>query len=114
MGCRYVYGGASPNGFDCSGFVKYVLGLFGYKTPRTSSDQWLNGPGTVITSMNDLQPGDLFFIRNPKVKAATSHVGIYIGNGQIVHASSPSTGVIITSIYEDWMGPYFVGARRVA
>lgn len=116
LGCRYVYGGSSPKGFDCSGFVKYVLKQFGYDLPRTSTDQWLNGPGKKITSMSEMQPGDLFFINNPKYGTrgkATSHVAIYIGNGQVVHASTPSTGVIVTSIYENWMGPYFVGARRV-
>lgn len=115
LGCRYVYGGSSPKGFDCSGFVKYVYKQFGYDLPRTSTEQWLNGPGKKITSMSELQPGDLFFINNPKYGSgkATSHVAIYIGNGQVIHASTPSTGVITTSIYESWMGPYFVGARRV-
>lgn len=116
LGARYVYGGSSPKGFDCSGFTRYIYKQFGYDIPRTSSDQWLSGPGKKITSMSELQPGDLFFTNDPKYNSsgkATSHVALYIGNGQVIHASTPSTGVIITSIYENWMAPYFVGARRV-
>lgn len=116
LGCRYVYGGRSPSGFDCSGFASYVYQQCGISIPRSSSDQWLAGPGTQLWSMSQLQPGDLFFVNDPKYNSggkATSHVCIYIGNGQVIHASTPRTGVIITDMNVNWLGGYFVGGRHV-
>lgn len=109
LGYPYVHGGASPKGFDCSGFVQYIYSRFGISLNRTSADQMSNG---VVVSDGDLQPGDLvFFLQNSSYRRA-SHVGIYIGGGQFIHASSPSTGVIISDM-DSHTGRGYVGARRV-
>jgi cell wall-associated NlpC family hydrolase len=83
VGNPYVFGGTSlTNGTDCSGFVQSVYRHFGYSLPRSSSEQ--RSAGTEV-SYSDAQPGDLI--------CYAGHIGIYIGNGQIVHASSPATGI---------------------
>ena len=83
----YVYGTAGPDTFDCSGFTYYVYAHFGYSLNRSSRDQVNNG---VAVSKDQLQPGDLvFFSTNGSYP---THVGLYIGEGNIVHASTPRTG----------------------
>lgn len=111
LGCRYVYGGASPSsGFDCSGFTKYVLGLSGITIQRTASSQMDNGTAVEYA---DLLPGDLVFFYKPGSGAKrASHVGIYIGDNQFVHASEPITGVITDRLDSDYYSRQFVGARR--
>jgi uncharacterized protein YgiM (DUF1202 family) len=94
VGYPYVYGGNSlTNGVDCSGFTQQVYLHFGYSIPRRASIQ-----GTVGTSVaiSDLQPGDLVFYGD---STGIGHVVIYIGNGQVVHASTPSKGIIISDLY---------------
>lgn len=87
IGHRYVYGGTTPAGFDCSGFVQYVLrNSAGVSMPRTSASQ--SGVGTAIDA-SQMQPGDLIFYARGRV----DHVGIYIGNGRIVHAANATYGV---------------------
>ena len=83
LGTGYVYGGASPSGFDCSGFTMYVYGQHGYSLPHTATGQWQSGLGTRVYSISELQPGDLVFFNDPSRNAgkACSHVGIYVGNG---------------------------------
>lgn len=94
VGNSYVWGGTSlTNGADCSGFVMSVFANYGIYLPHSSSAQ--ANCGTTI-SASDAQPGDLFFYSNG---GGIHHVAIYIGNGQIVHASSPSTGIKISNAY---------------
>ena len=114
-GSRYVYGASGPNSFDCSGFTQWVYGRVGVSLPRTASQQWLSGPGTKVYKMSALQPGDLVFFRNPRYAngKACSHVGLYIGNNQIIHASSSRTGVIISSLSSGSYTRYFVGGRHI-
>lgn len=96
VGYPYVWGGGSPDtGFDCSGFTSYVFGLHGIYLPRTSYAQ--AGYGTVIPA-SEAQPGDL-------VLWSYGHAAIYLGDGQIVHASTPATGVKVGSLFGDY---YFV------
>lgn len=116
LGTRYVYGGASPNGFDCSGFTMYIYAQFGHALPHSATSQWLSGKGTKIYSISDLQPGDLVFFNDPKRNAgkACSHAGIYIGDGQHIHASSSrSKGVIISDLTSGYYNDYFIGGIRL-
>lgn len=117
LGTRYVYGGASPSGFDCSGFTMYIAKQAGYALPHSASAQWLSGMGTKVYSISALQPGDLVFFNDPSRNAgkACSHAGIYIGNGQHIHASSASSGgVVISSLTSGYYNTYFVGGLHLA
>ena len=111
VGYPYVYGGSSPSGFDCSGFVTYVCKHFGYSVNRTASAQMDNG---TAVSKSQLQPGDLVFFNNGNSSKWATHVGIYIGGNQFVHASTPTVGVIVSDMDSAYYGTGFVGARRLA
>jgi len=112
VGSRYVYGGSSPKGFDCSGFTTYVYKHFGYSINRTASSQMDNG---TAVSMSELQPGDLvFFKKSGSGSKRASHVGIYIGGNQFVHASTAKVGVIISNMSDAYYTSGFVGGRRMA
>ena len=94
LGNRYVWGGTSlTNGTDCSGFTMGVFRNFGYSLPRTSGAQ-ANATRTISSS--DAKPGDLFFYSNG---SRVNHVAIYIGNGMIIHASNPKSGIKISNAY---------------
>lgn len=116
LGTRYIYGGASPSGFDCSGFTMYVYKQIGYNLPHSATSQWQSGVGTRVYSIGELQSGDLIFFNDPSRNAgkACSHAGIYIGNGQFIHASSSSSGgVIISDLASGYYTDYFVGGIHV-
>ena len=112
LGVRYIYGGASPSGFDCSGFTMYIYQQFGYALPHSATSQMAYGTSV---ERDALQMGDLVFFRDPSITSkAASHVGIYIGGGQFVHASSSSTGYVIVSyLSESYFDGFYVGARRL-
>lgn len=111
LGYPYVYGGSSTRGFDCSGFTKYVYAQFGYSINRTASNQLDNG---VSVSMSELEPGDLvFFKKSGTGSKRASHVGIYIGNSQFVHASTSKVGVIVSHMSDAYYTTGFVGGRRL-
>ena len=108
LGCDYVWGGNSPEeGFDCSGLVHYVYGQFGYDIHRVACD--IAGDG-VHVEPDDLQPGDVlcFYSSDNYI----GHVGIYIGNGQFIHASTYTTGVIISELDTSYYANNFE-ARRI-
>ena len=116
LGSRYVYGGASPSGFDCSGFTMYVYSQHGYSLPHSATSQWQSGLGTRIYSISELQPGDLVFFCDPSRSQgkACSHAGIYAGHGQIIHSSaSRSNGVIYSDLTSGYYNTYFVGGIRM-
>ena len=107
LGYNYVYGGSSPSaGFDCSGFTSYVFKQHGISLSRTAAGQYGNG---VAVSRSNLQPGDLVMFG----KSSITHVAIYIGGGQIIHASTPSTGVRIDSLSTGYYNNNYYGARRI-
>lgn len=107
IGTKYVSGGISTNGFDCSGFTMYVFDKIGINLPHQSGSQYKMG--TAI-SRDDLRAGDLlFFNTNGK---GVSHVGIYVGDGKFAHASS-SRGVTISSLSDKYYVNTYVGAKRV-
>lgn len=110
LGVRYVYGGTSTKGFDCSGYVRHVFKELGIESlPRTSSAMYQTGEKV---DKSDLQEGDLVFFNTSG--RGISHVGIYIGSGQFIH-SSTSKGVVKTSINDKYYwGSKYVGAKRVA
>lgn len=108
IGVPYLWGGSTPSGFDCSGFVQYVFNLHGIQLPRTSQQQW--NVGTSVSKAN-LQPGDLVFFANTYT-SGISHLGIYVGDNQFIHASS-SKGVIISSLINSYWATRYYGAKRV-
>ncbi len=111
VGCSYVFGGTGPTAFDCSGFTQYICKLYGISIYRTADIQLDNG---YSVSYSNLRPGDLvFFAHTYNTSAAASHVGIYIGDGQFVHAANSSDGVKISSLSEEYYASRYVGARRV-
>lgn len=110
IGSRYVYGGASPSGFDCSGFTMYIYEKFGYALPHGATGQLRYGEAVEKT---ELKMGDLVFFRDPRVVSrGASHVGIYIGGNNFVHAGNRGTGVIVSSLDSYW-GRYYTTARRL-
>ena len=112
LGVRYVYGGSSPNGFDCSGFTSYLYRQFGYSLPHTASGQYANCGYKV--SKSDLQPGDLVFFTSSGAGGSINHVGVYIGGGQVIHARYSVGKVYINSLSESYYATNYVGAVRIA
>lgn len=112
-GYRYVYGGKKPEtGFDCSGFVYYVYQQFGYDLKPGCTRQWNDLPSTIIPK-NELELGDLvFFAGIDSTPGDYDHVGIYIGDGKFIHASTSRTGVIISSLSESFYVRHYAGAKR--
>jgi cell wall-associated NlpC family hydrolase len=114
VGVPYVWGGNTPqSGFDCSGFTKYVFHSQGVELPRTSRDQARAGDGVPL-DFGAMRPGDMIFFAEPG--EAVSHVAIYVGNGQIIHASSAAGRVGYLDLNgdrADWYLQNMVAVRRV-
>ena len=108
LGCSYTYGGSGPSSFDCSGLTMYVYGLYGVSLPHGATGQM--SYGTAVDKSN-LAPGDLVFFSYGG--DAIGHVGIYIGDGNFVHASTYGVGVITSSLDSGSYPSRYVGARRI-
>lgn len=102
LGHRYVYGGTTPSGFDCSGFTQYVYRQFGVSLPRTSGAQ--RSAGKAVSRAN-IRPGDLLTF--------SGHVGIYVGDGVMVHAANPSRGVVTDNVFSGYYNGRVLSIRRL-
>lgn len=110
LGTPYVNGGASPAGFDCSGFVYYVLKTLGFSPYRTPADQYKHGS---FVDKANLQVGDIVFFANT-YGSGISHVGIYAGNGQFIHSPNSRSTVSYSDLTTGYWAQHYYGARRVA
>ncbi len=110
VGYAYRYGGTSPSGFDCSGFVYYVFNKAGIGLGRAMSSQIAAGPHI---SSSQLQPGDLVYFANT-YRRGISHIAIYAGNGKIVHAADYGIGVTVSNLWSPYWTAHYAGATRVA
>lgn len=108
-GSRYVSGGSSPSGFDCSGFTQYVYGKCGVTLSRTSYTQATQG---TAVNKSELQPGDLLLFHYYG-SSSIGHVGIYVGNGKFIHAANSNRGVVYDSIESGYYADNYAGARRL-
>ena len=110
-GGKYIWGGTTPEGFDCSGYVQYLYKKNNIHLPRTALAQSYKG---ISIETKDLQKGDLLFFLTDKSRGIPiTHVGIYIGNNEFIHAASKKKGIIISSLYTGYYAPKFVLAKRV-
>lgn len=112
FGVKYVWGGTTPKGFDCSGLVQYVYRQFGVRLARVSSEQATQG---IKVSKSELRPGDLVFFDTNGGRGSISHVGIYAGDGKFIEAASgySSSKVKITDMTSGYYSQNYVTARRV-
>lgn len=111
LGTPYHYGGASPGGFDCSGFVGYCYKQYGYSLPRTAAG--MAGVGTVV-SRDNLQCGDVILFQGTAGSYGITHVGIYVGSGQFIHSSSTNgRGVVYSTVNDGYYLAHYYGARRI-
>jgi cell wall-associated NlpC family hydrolase len=111
-GSRYVWGGAGPGGFDCSGLTQYIYRQFGVNLPHSAAGQYSSRYGAIVGSMSNLAPGDLVFFANTAGPGIT-HVGLYLGGGRMINAMTPAYGVQISNIYDRYWTSHYYGAVRV-
>jgi cell wall-associated NlpC family hydrolase len=112
VGHAYVYGGASPGAFDCSGLVQYVYAQYGISLPHNAAAQFSTSYGASVPSINNLAPGDMVFFAGT-AGPGIGHVGLYIGGGRFVHAMMPGLGVQVSSLWEPYWMSHYAGGIRV-
>lgn len=108
LGYPYVYGGARPGGFDCSGLTMYLYANHGYSIHRTASQQLQDG---IAVAKDALEVGDLVFFKTTYETYPASHVGVYVGDGKIIHAGSK--GIVYADLDGSWFRDYYLCARRL-
>jgi len=108
VGSPYRWGGTSPAGFDCTGFVLWVYSQFGVAMPHNEAGELASG---APVASDDLQPGDILVFANT-YRRGLSHAGIYLGDGRFVHAADESHGVMVSNLWDAYWGPRLVGASR--
>jgi hypothetical protein len=111
-GARYLWGGADPSGFDCSGFTRHVYRQVDVWLPRLARNQYSTDNGRRIYDLDALQPGDLVFFERTTSDSGITHVGIYVGDGLMIGARTERLGVRYSSVYEPFWKTRFVGALR--
>ena len=112
LGGKYVWGGTEPDGFDCSGYVRYVYNEEGINLPRTAYEQ--SQVGEPIHELKELSQGDLLFFLTDKSRGIpVTHVGIYMGKDKFIHAASRRKGIIISSLSKSKYAKLLVKATRV-
>lgn len=111
VGSPYVFGASGPNAFDCSGFTRYVYKQYGLNLPHSAEGQYSTAHGSIISNKNELAAGDLVFFVNT-YKPGISHVGIYIGNGNVVQAMSPELGLGVANINGAYWSEHYYSAIR--
>lgn len=107
IGIRYRWGGTTPAGFDCSGFLYYVFGRMGVELPRTTYSMFTTG---APVPRDELQVGDIVFFQT--LRPGPSHAGVYLGDGRFIHSSSGIGRVTITPMNHRYYSPRYLGARR--
>lgn len=116
IGSRYVYGAEGPTTFDCSGLAYYIYNQLGYTIARGSSSQYKNSGRFV--PLAEMEPGDLIYFFDPKYDGSggtlpTTHMGIYVGDGRFVHASTTTYRVQYDNVYNSYYTRYIVGVKRI-
>ena len=114
LGYKYVYGGDGSNGtFDCSGFTMYVYKHFGISIPHGATSQYKCGKGTKISKQSELKEGDIVLLTDYETGVGIGHCGIYVGNGNFIHASTTTYSVIISSLNTTYKGRFYAGLRLI-
>ena len=108
VGSRYRWGGTSPAGFDCTGFVLFVYSQFGINMPHNEAGQLASGERV---STDAIEPGDVLVFANT-YRRGLSHTGIYLGEGRFVHAADEAHGVTVSNLWDGYWSPRLVGATR--